>query len=265
MLWIAALAVGVVYAGIVVFMYVYQGKLMYPGSGSTEPPQALGLAGVSEVRFEAGNGQKLLAWWQPPQDGRPVVLYFHGNAGTLAGRADKFTHFGAGGYGLLMPAYRSYSGNGGTPSQPQLMRDAEAAARWLATHAPDAPVILYGESLGGSVAMQLAPGLKPAAIVLEGAFDSAADMAQARYPILPAAWLIRDRWDSIRIAPDISAPVLMLHGGHDKTIPLSHGKRLFSALPEPKRFIVVEEGNHVDLFDFGGAQHVMNWLASHRL
>ena len=115
MLWIAGLAVGVVYAGIVVFMYVYQGKLMYPGSGPTESPQAAGLSGVSEVSVDADDCQKLLAWWQPPQAGRPVVLYFHGNAGTLAGRADKFTHFGAGGYCLLMPAYRGYSGNGGTP------------------------------------------------------------------------------------------------------------------------------------------------------
>jgi uncharacterized protein len=265
MLWIAGLAVGVVYAGIVVFMYVYQGKLMYPGSGPTESPQAAGLSGVSEVSVDADDGQKLLAWWQPPQAGRPVVLYFHGNAGTLAGRADKFTHFGAGGYGLLMPAYRGYSGNGGTPSQPQIIRDAEAAARWLDVKAPGASLILYGESLGGSVALHLSLTRKPAAIVLEGAFDSAADMAQARYPILPAAMLIKDRWDSVGIAPRVAVPVLLLHGGHDKTVPLSHGKRLFEALPEPKRFVVIPDAGHVDLFDFGGAQQVMDWLASQGL
>ncbi len=265
MLWAGALTAGLAYGGAVAFMYAYQGKLMYPGSEPTEPPHAVGLRNVAEVRIETHDGLLLLAWWQPPQPGRPVVLYFHGNAGPLASRAIKFAHFAEAGYGLLMMAYRGYSGNAGKPSEPLLIKDAQAAANWLAQHVPDAPVIYFGESLGSSVALHLASRIRPRAVVLEGAFDSAANMAQARYPMLPAAQLITDRWDSLAMAPAVSAPVLMLHGGTDKVIPIVHAQRLFRELPEPKNFVRLDDGGHVNLFEHGGARYVLEWLAAQGL
>ena len=264
-LWAGALAVALAYGGAVAFMYAYQGKLMYPGSEPTVPPQAVGLHDVAEIRVETHDGLSLLAWWQPPQPRRPVILYFHGNAGPLASRAIKFTEFAEAGYGLLMMAYRGYSGNAGTPSESLLIMDAQAAANWLSREVPDAPVIYFGESLGSSVALHLAARLRPAALVLEGAFDSAANMAQARYPILPAALLIRDRWDSLALAPAVAAPVLMLHGSLDRVVPIAHAQRLFQALPEPKQFVRMDGAGHVNLFDHDGAAHVLEWLASQGL
>jgi len=265
MLWTGALAAGLAYGGAVAFMYAYQSRLMYPGSEAAPPPQSIGLAQVREVRIETHDGLQLLAWWQAPAPGRPVVLYFHGNAGSLAARAVKFATFAEAGYGLLMPAYRGYSGNTGSPSEALLVKDAQAAVDWLAREAPAAPLVYYGESLGSSIALHLAPRVRPRAVVLEGAFDSAAALAQARYPVLPAARLIRDRWDSVAIAPALSAPVLMLHGGGDAVVPVAHARRLFQELPEPKRFILLEGGGHVDLFDHGGGDHVLNWLAERGL
>jgi fermentation-respiration switch protein FrsA (DUF1100 family) len=262
MLWAALAVLGVLYATVVAFMYIYQGKLLYPGSQASPPPDAVGLANVAEVRLHTDDGLGLLAWWQPPAEGRPVVLYFHGNAGTLADRADKFRQFATKGYGLLMPAYRGYSGNAGRPSQPKLVKDAAVAAEWLAANAPGAPLVLFGESLGGSVALHVAAILKPHAIILEGAFDSAANLAQARYPILPAAALIRDKWNSLEVAPSVTAPVLQLHGKHDRVVPLAQGERLFAVLREPKQLHLVEDGGHVDLFDHGAAEVVMRWLAA---
>ncbi len=108
--------------------------------------------------------------------------------------------------------------------------------------------------------MQLAQHITPQAIVLEGVFDSAASIAQKRYPIFPTARLIRDRWDTLAIAGKCPAPVMMLHGGQGKVVPIRHSKRLFQALPEPKHFVQLDAAGHVDLFDHGGGAHVMAWL-----
>jgi len=259
------IAAALIYGGIVAFMYAYQGRLMYPGSGATETPEAVGLSGVEEVTIETTDGLRLLAWWMPPEPGRTVVLFWHGNAGTLATRVHKFKAFGGRGYGMLMMAYRGYSGNPGTPTQPVLVRDAVTATNWVRREAEGHPLIYYGESLGGAVAMQLATKVPPQAIVLEGTFDSAADLAQRRYPFLPAALLIRDRWDSMAIADDSPAPVLMLHGDADRTVPIEHARRLFQRLPEPKRFVRIEGAAHVDLFDHGAEQPTFEWLGEHGL
>lgn len=265
MVWMGLLVVGALYGGALALMYVFQGKLLYHGSEASAPPESVGLDGVSEVRIESHDGLSLRAWWREPAPGHPVVLYFHGNAGTLADRAIKFARFGEAGYGLLMPAYRGYSGNAGEPRQSHLIEDAVAAAEWLARRTPDAPVVYFGESLGGSVALHLAMRMRPRAIVLEGAFDSAANLAQARYPIFPAAHLIKDPWDSLAIAPAIASPVLMLHGSRDGVVPISHARRLFQELPEPKQFVRQEGAGHVDLFEHGAAPQVLEWLAAQGL
>ena len=83
--------------------------------------------------------------------------------------------------------------------------------------------------------------------------------------LLSAARLIRDRWDSLAVAPACKAPVLMLHGGMDKTVPIAHAMRLFHELPEPKHFVHLDAAGHVDLFDHGGAAHVLDWLAERGL
>ena len=259
MLATALLTAGGIYCAVVAVMYALQRRLMYPGSEPAEPPEAAGLAGVIPVQLAMADGVTLLAWWMPPEDGRPVVLYWHGNAGPLHCRADKFRTFGAAGYGMLMPAYRGFSGNPGKPSQPALLRDAETIYAWLKKQT-GAPLVYFGESLGGSVAMHLAAKHPPAAIILEGAFDSAGRLAQRRYPILPANRLLRDRWDNHHLAPTCPAPVLMLHGADDRTVPIGHAKRLFEALPEPKRFVTLDGTGHVDLFDHGGDAHAMDWL-----
>ena len=259
MLETALLVAGGVYGTALAAMYGLQRRLMYPGSEPSDSPEAAGLSSVLPIRLPMADGVELLAWWMPPAEDRPVVLYWHGNAGPLHCRAHKFEAFGAAGYGLLMPAYRSYSGNPGKPSQPALLGDAETVSDWLGEQT-SAPTIYYGESLGGGVAMHLAARRPPQAIILEGAFDSAGMMAQRRYPIFPANRLIRDRWDNHSIAPQCPAPVLMLHGGQDSTIPISHAERLFHALPEPKRFSRIDPGGHVDLFEHGGDQISLDWL-----
>ena len=264
MLLTGALVAGAAYGGALAVMFAAQGRLMYPGSEPCAPPSITGLANIEEVRIETEDGLSLLAWWMPPALGRSVVVYWHGNAGPLHCRVHKFAAFAAEGYGMLMLAYRGYSGNEGRPNQPLMVKDAVCAVNWLSRHS-DAPIIYYGESLGGALAMQVALHIRPQAIVLEGVFDSAANVAQKRYPMFPAARLIRDRWDTLAIAGACPSPVMMLHGGQDKVVPIRHSQRLFHELPQPKHYIQLEEAGHVDLFDHGVGAHVMEWLAGRGL
>jgi uncharacterized protein len=259
MLVAGMIAAGAVYGGALTFIYANQSKLLYPGSEPAAEPAAAGLLDVQEVRIETEDGLRLLAWWKPPREGMPVVVYWHGNAGTLGSRANKFVAFGEHGYGMLMLAYRGYSGNPGRPDEASMIKDAVTATNWVAQRS-DGPLIYYGESLGAAVALQLSLRVRPSAIVLEGAFDSAANLAQARYPLFPAARLIRDRWDSLAIASAVPAPVLMLHGGQDRIVPARHAERLYAELPESKRFLRLEEAGHVDLFDHGASEVVFAWL-----
>ncbi len=255
------LAAGAVYGGAVVILYGLQRRLMYPGSEASEAPEAAGLRGIEPVRLEMADGVRLLAWWMPPAVGKPVVLYWHGNAGPLHCRAHKFAAFGARGYGMLMPAYRGYSGNPGKSSQPVMLADAQAAVDWLARR-DAAAQIYYGESLGSGIALQMASRNQPQTVVLEGAFDSAASLAQRRYPIFPASRLIRDRWDNLAVAGACPAPVLMLHGRQDRVVTIDHAERLFNALPEPKHFARFDRAGHVDVFEYGGEEVVFDWLTS---
>lgn len=255
------LTAGAVYGGAVAILYGLQRRLMYPGSEPSVAPEAVGLRGVEPVRLEMADGVRLLAWWMPPADGKPIVLYWHGNAGPLHCRTHKFAAFGAQGYGMLMPAYRGYSGNSGKPSQPALLADAQVAVDWLARRSTAAP-IYYGESLGSGIALAMASRNKLRAIVLEGAFDSAASVAQKRYPCFPAARLIRDPWDNLAVAGACPAPVLMLHGSLDRVVPIKHAERLFKALPEPKHFARFDQAGHTDLFEHGGDKVVFKWLTS---
>src|SRR5205085_2557242 len=133
-------------------------------------PVLAGLAqlGVREATLTTADGLALLCWYLPPPEGRPVVLYFHGNGGNIGYRADRVARFAAEGFGVLMLEYRGYGGNPGSPSEAGFIADAEAALRFLHNEGVAASrVVLYGESLGSGVAVQIAARHPVAALILE--------------------------------------------------------------------------------------------------
>ncbi len=254
------------YLTIVFLLYFFQRNLMYlPGSHVGLPADA-GLAEMSVVTVRAEDGIETVGWYAPPDAGGDVVVLFHGNAGTIADRAFKARYFLDAGYGVMLAGYRGFGGNPGAPTEQGLYRDAAAALDWLEEQEVSSErLILYGESLGSGVAVQAAhdrqkQGKPVGAVILEAPFTSMSDAAAYHYAWLPARYLVRDRYDSLSKIKQIGAPLLVIHGRADRTVPFELGARLHAAASEPKRAIWLDSAGHVDIFDFDVVDPMLGWL-----
>ena len=166
----------VAFGGLVALMYVAQRSLMYFPDTQRTPPAGAGLREAQEIVLDTADGEKVIAWHLPPRGGKPVVLYFHGNGGSLRYRLDRFLALTGDGTGLLALSYRGYGGSTGKPTEPGLIADATAAYDFAIARYPAERIALWG-SLGSGVAIALAAERRVARIVLEAPFTSAADSA----------------------------------------------------------------------------------------
>jgi fermentation-respiration switch protein FrsA (DUF1100 family) len=263
MLVSAAGMVLTVYAAVVMAAWLGQRHLMYVPSQQRVSPPAAGLTGVEEQEIETPDGFRLIAWRAAAAAGRPTLLYFHGNAGNLAGRANRFARYRAKGFGLLMLSYRGYSGSSGRPSEAANVADARLAYdRLIGEGISPGEIIVYGESLGSGVAVQLAMSRSVGAVVLDAPYTSIVDVALRTYPYLPVRPLLIDRYESDRHIGSVTAPILILHGERDGIIPISMGKALYELAREPKKLVVFPNGGHVDLDDFGAVDIVDQWVTA---
>ena len=197
------------YAFVLAALYLGQRHLIYRPDPSRPQLGALAGIGVTEATLQTADGLSLLAWYLPPPAGAPVIVYFHGNGGHVGYRIPRVQQFGAAGFGVLMPEYRGYGGNPGSPSEQGFYADAAAALEFLDKQgiAGDRRV-LYGESLGTGVAVHLAAQREIAGLILEAPFTSIADVAQDRFPFVPARFLVSDRFDSLAVIGKVKAPIL---------------------------------------------------------
>jgi fermentation-respiration switch protein FrsA (DUF1100 family) len=245
--------------------------LIYPFDATRVAPVDAGLDGVQEILLEA-NDETLVIWVAPAQPGKPVILYFHGNAGNLAARAGRFRHFLRQGYGIVAPAYRGSSGSSGSPVQAALERDALAVYDFAKSQS-DAPLVVYGESLGTAVAIHLMGRLdladrgdKPAAVILEAPFTSLADLADVHYATLaPYADKLSNQWASIAQAKAaLDMPLLILHGTADRLIPIAMGQAILAAAPaRQKRLITIKGADHVSLWHSDVLPQIWRFIDRH--
>lgn len=268
LLYVAALA-ALFYVAALAALFVFQRRILFrPDPG---PPliQLAGVASLTEVRIPTPSGPGRLAWWLPPAaDGpaAPVVLYCHGNAGHIGHRGERIRRFAALGWGVLMPEYRGYGGNPGTPSEPGLIADASAALADLRARGIAGPrIVLWGESLGSGVAAAIAAreGTAIGAVVLETPFTSITDIAKARYRFAPVDLLLKDRFDSLARIPAIQAPILIATAGRDTIVPPAMGRVLLSAAAAPAELWHADEAGHTDLVAHGLTEAAAEFLARH--
>lgn len=189
-----------------------------------------------DATFASDNGAKLHGWYVPHSDPRAVVLFAHGNGGNITHRSDRLESFHRLGLSVLMFDYQGYGRSAGAPSATNIMADARAARRWLAERAgvAEGDIVLYGESLGGGVAVDLAAKDGARGLILESTFDYLPGVAAHHYPWLPVRLLMRSRIDSLGQIKNYHGPLLWSHGTADRVIPYEFGKRLFDAANEPK-------------------------------
>jgi uncharacterized protein len=249
------------YATLVGGLYLFQRQLLYLPDKTR--PELAGLAelGVREVTLSTDDGLSLLSWYLPGRPGRPVIAYFHGNGGHIGYRFERLLRFARQGYGVLMPEYRGYGGNPGTPTEAGFYADGRAALDFLEREAV-APnrVVLYGESLGSGVAVELAAQHSVAALILEAPPTSVAEVAQFHFPFVPAARLVIDRFDSLSRIGRVKAPILILHGERDRVVPVRYGRALLDAAPEPKEGWFAPEAGHEDLAGYGSLDVVVAFI-----
>jgi uncharacterized protein len=244
--WLLILALAG-YGGLVALLYVTQRAMQYFPERLRTTPSAAGLPQAEEVVLDTADGERVIGWHIPPRGDKPVVLYFHGNGGSLRGRVDRFRALTADGTGLLALSYRGYGGSSGRPTEAGLLADAAAAYGFAATRYGAARLALWGESLGSGVAVALAAENPVGHVILESPFTSAADVGAGAYWFVPVRLLMKDQFRSDLRIGKVTAPVLVLHGERDAVVPIALGERLYALINTPKRFVRFPGAGHNEL------------------
>ncbi len=229
-------------------MYVLQRKLDNIPDKTIEAPAHYGLDGTQDITLTSKDGTRLQAWLRPAAPGFPTLVYFHGNAANLAFRAPKFIEFTRAGFGLLALHYRGYGHSEGSPDESGIYDDARAAMEYArdTLHLPPSQTVLYGESLGTGVAVQMGTEYDVAALVLEAPYTSVETRAAELYPYLPTRLILKDKFYSEMKIKSVHAPLLILQGDKDMVIPIRHGRKLFGLANEPKAMIEYPGIGHTD-------------------
>ena len=248
-----------VYCAALVVLVTVQRDMLYKPTGTVEGPVAAGLDGVEEFALPAGEGEKLRAWYAASADGRPTILFFHGNSGTLEDRAKSYGRILADGFGLLAITYRGFPGSTGEPSEAGLIEDGLSAFDWL--RQKTGTIVIHGQSLGSGIAVQVAARREAEALVLEVPFSSAVAVAEHRYWMFPVRQLMWDQWRSDELIGGLAEPVLILAAGHDTVIPDGQAHDLFEHAREPKSLVTIPDANHNSMWSNGAWTLIKAFLA----
>ncbi len=239
----ALLAFG--YALLCLLVFLAQRRLLYhPDALPLRQAEAIG---AQTLALQAADGTRLVAWWlAPPDEAAPVALYLHGNGANLDARAARLQALRDDGLGVLAISWRGYGGSQGEPSEAGWKQDALAAYQELRRRGVDAPrILLFGESLGGQLALWLASEQPVGALLLDSSFDSALALAQHHYRLLPLPWLMRDPHRGDLVAPRLQLPVLQVHCAHDGISPLPHAEQLQRLLGRRSELLLLDDDCHV--------------------
>lgn len=239
------------YGLLVGLVYFFQSRMIYfsnVGAGSGGTPADVGLP-YDDVIFETADGLRLHGWYISAEKSRAVMLFMHGNAGDITHRLDSISLFHDLGLSVFIFDYRGYGESEGKTDEQGTYRDAEAAWHYLVEERGIEPerVVIFGRSLGASIAAWLAAHNNPAVLIIEAAFTSVPDLAAGLYWYLPVRLLARIRYDTRSYVTRVSSPTLILHSADDEIIPLAHGERLFASANQPKAFVTLR-GGHNDAF-----------------
>ena len=256
------------YAAILVAAYLGQRRLMYFPDRAYTRPAEVGLMDVEERVLKTPDGARVITWYGKAQPGKPTLLYFHGNAGSLAVRAERIRRFMNEGWGVCMMSYRGYSGSKGSPTETANVADARLAYGALVQDGVDpASIILYGESLGSGVAVRLATERPTGGLILDAPYTSILEVAEQAYPFLPVRHFLKDRYESRNYIGQVRTPLLILHGELDPVIPVAMGRELLQLANEPKRLVIFPFAGPSDIYVDGNPalDAVRAWIGELKL
>ncbi len=234
------------YLFVVFFVFFNQRNLLYhpfENNYTKDQPDF----SYEEVFISTPNGNSLKGWFHKKDlIQKKTLVFFHGNAGDLRNRIYKLNLIKDFDINFLIVAYRGFSGNKGKPTEKGLYEDARSVLDWLVKHnVSEDKIIIYGESLGTGVSVEVSQNKKFAGIILESPFTSMVDAGKFYYSYLPVSLLLKDRYDTIKKLKNIKIPILVMHGKKDKIVPFHMGQKVFEKANEPKFYYFPEEDDHM--------------------
>ncbi len=258
---VALISFAALYLILLLGMFLGQRRLLYFPDTARIAPEATGLKDVVERVIATPDGEKLIAWYGAAKPGEPTLLYFHGNGGNVAGRHGIIAKFMAAGRGILMMSYRGFGGSTGQPSEITNVADARLAFDALVQEGVQpADIILYGESLGSGVAVQVALAKPAAGVILDSPYTAVVDRAAELYPWLPVSLLVIDRYESRRYITAMRRPLLIVHGEADTVIPVAMGRKLYALGNQPKELVTLPGAGHNNHDQFGSFEAINAWI-----
>ena len=240
----------IAYIVVIIFVYFYQRNLLYHPSENNYQNDTIQF-NHQEIFIKVNDEIKLKSWIiNKDLKNFKTLVFFHGNAGDLSNRIYKLNELDKLNINILLISWRGFSGNEGYPTEKNLYEDAEAAFKWLnKKKVSKSQIILYGESLGTGVAVEIASKNNFNSIILESPFTSIENSAKIYYPYLPVSFLLKDRYDSISKIKKINSPILIMHGRKDDIVPFFMGKKLFEKANSPKDSYFTDIDDHMMEFN----------------
>jgi fermentation-respiration switch protein FrsA (DUF1100 family) len=250
---------------VVVSLRVIENRLIYypPRYPEGFPSPQIVAREAEDVWLLTADGVRINAFYRSNPASKQVLLWFHGNAENIGYGLDQMKALAKIGVNILAVDYRGYGKSAGKPDEAGVYRDADAAYDYLINqrHFRSQDIVIYGHSLGGAVAVNLASRRPCGGLIVESSFTSARAMARRMFAVPAIAYVVKSRFDSLRKIRDVRAPILIVHGTRDEVIPFAMGQQLFAAAPEPKRFYPIEGAGHNDVVEVGGESYLASLKA----
>ncbi len=235
-----------IYFFVLISTYIFQRNLLYHPMENNYFGDKLNVS-VTKIKIKTQDNIELLSWYHNKDSNKyKTILFLHGNAGSLENRIHKINHFKDMNVNFLIIAWRGFSKNKGSPTEKGLYKDARGAVEWLKSKGiEENDIIIYGESLGTGVAVEIAQNKNFAGVILESPFTSMVDAGKDKYPFLPVRLLLKDKYESDKKIKNVNSPILIMHGKVDKIVPFHMGKKMYELANEPKHYYFSEYDDHM--------------------
>ena len=230
--------------------------IFYPQRHFDMHPSERGMH-YEDAFFYAEDKTRLHGWFFPGKKNAPVILFFHGNAGNISHRLDNIRLLLEKELQVFILSYRGYGESSGSPTEKGLYKDGLAAYDFLVNQKRIRPekIVLFGRSLGASVASEVALNRKVRSLIIESAFTSTKDMAKTIWLFKPIAFMAPAHYNNLKRIGHIQAPKLVIHGENDEIVPFNMGQKLYDAATDPKYLYTIKGAGHNDTYFVGGKKY----------
>ena len=248
------IAVAVLYCSFCLYYYLNQDSFLYhPNKNVYLYPDTVNLK-YEDIYLTTQNSVKINAWYIPAESKMAkTILCCHGNAGNISNRLETIEIFHNLGLNVFIFDYEGFGKSEGYPSEQGTYQDALTAWNYLIKEKKcnSDDIVIFGQSLGGAIAANLAVKVNPAGLIIESTFTSISEIGQKMFPLFPVSLLLKNKYSSIDIISEVKCPVLVIHSREDYLTPYFHGEKLFDKISAEKHFLEITGGHNEGFLESG--------------